>query len=187
MTLGFMGAPGKDFVGFVEGAPFKDSVRATWKINDEGGYISNGHLDDYFGWYGFYELSNEILNDGKNGKKLEIEDLDGGSITLSLATAAVPFSQFQLCFSKPAMKAEVSDEYPGVPQTPPNRKNCLLVVDGKKAIDGACYVNKTRVTRAVFTWQEIDILLISESMVRPRQERGMKRPAALTRIQTLET
>lgn len=139
MTVGFMGAPGKDFVGFVEGAPFKDSVRATWRIDDKGGYISNGHLDDYFGWYGFYELSSEILNDGKNGKKLEIEDFDGGSITLSLATAAVPFSQFQLCFSKPAMKAEVSDKYPGAPQTPPNRKNCLLVVDGKKAIDGACY------------------------------------------------
>lgn len=65
-----MGAPGKGFVDFVEGAPFKDSVHATWKIDDEGGYITDGHLDDYFGWYGFYELSSEILDDGKNGKKL---------------------------------------------------------------------------------------------------------------------
>ena len=139
MTIGFMGAPGKDFVGFVENGTFKDVVRASWKIDDTSGYISNGHLDDYFGWYSFYELSSDILNDGKKGKELKIVDFDGKTISLSLATAAVPFSQFQLCFAEPAMKTEASNAYPAAKQTSPNHKNCLLEVDGKKAIDGACY------------------------------------------------
>lgn len=139
MTIGFLGAPGKDFVGFVENSTFKDVVRTSWKIDDTSGYISNGHLDDYFGWYSFYELSSDILNDAKKGKQLTIADFDRRTITISLANAAVPFSQFQLCFGKPSMKTASSQNYPAASQTPPNRINCLLEVNGKKAIDGACY------------------------------------------------
>ncbi|XUY27074.1 hypothetical protein RMR21_001465 [Agrobacterium sp. rho-8.1] len=139
MTIGFMGAPGKDFVGFVENGPYKDVVRTSWKIDETSDSISNGHPDDYFGWYGFYELSSDILNDAKKGKELKIVDWNDNAITLSLATAEIPFSQFQLCFAKPASNTEASDTYPAAKQTPPNRKNCLLEVDGKKAINGVCY------------------------------------------------
>ena len=150
MTIGFMGAPGKDFVGFVENGTFKYVVRTSWKIDDTSDYISNGHPDDYFGWYGFYELSSDILNDGKKGKELKIVDLDDKTITVSLATAAVPFSQFQLCFAKPSMKAEASDNYPDADQTVPNRKNCLLEVNGKKAINGACYWKQDETNKGSF-------------------------------------
>lgn len=139
MTIGFMGAPGKDFVGFVENGNFDGIVRATWRVGDRGGYISNGHPEDYFGWHGFYELSPEILDEGKNGGELAIADLDDKTITVSLASAKTPFSQFQACFNKAALKMEKASNYPAAKQTPPNRKGCVLEVNGIKAINGACY------------------------------------------------
>ncbi|EGL64352.1 hypothetical protein AGRO_2993 [Agrobacterium sp. ATCC 31749] len=101
--------------------------------------MSNGHPEDYFGWHGFYEISPQILDDGKKGKKLEIADLDGKTIAISLADAATPFSQFQACFNKAAPKTEKASNYFAAKQTPPNRKSCVLEVGGAKAIDGACY------------------------------------------------
>ncbi|KAA1233657.1 hypothetical protein FHL81_19950 [Agrobacterium tumefaciens] len=139
VTVGFMGAPGKDFVAFVENGSFDGTVRTSWQVDDKTAQMSNGHLEDYFGWYGFYELSPQILDEGKRGKKLEIADLDGKTIAISLADAAAPFSQFQACFNKAAPKTEKASKYPAAKQTPPNRKNCLLQVAGKKVIDGACH------------------------------------------------
>jgi len=137
--VGFMGAPGKDFVAFVENGNFDGTVRASWQVDDKTAQMSNGDLEDYFGWHGFYEISPQILDEGKKGKKLEIADLDGKTVTISLANAVAPFSQFQACFNKPASKTEKASNYPATKQTPPNRKGCVLEVDGTKAIDGACY------------------------------------------------
>lgn len=83
-----MGAAVKDFVTFVE-----------------NGKLGNSHREDYFGWHSFYDLSSDTLNDAKNVKELRIVDFDDKPITVSLATAALLFSQFQLCFSKPAMES----------------------------------------------------------------------------------
>ncbi|CUX24200.1 hypothetical protein [Agrobacterium genomosp. 13] len=139
VTVGFMGAPGKDFVAFVDNGNFHRSVSASWKIDDKAPHMSNGHLDNYFGWHSFYELSPEILDEGKNGRELTIADLDGKTITISLASAATPFSQFQMCFNKAAPKTEKASNHPAATQTPPNGKGCVLEVGGIKAIDGACY------------------------------------------------
>lgn len=139
VTIGFMGAPGQDFVGFVENGKYEDVVRAAWQVDDKSSYMSNGHTNDYFGWYGFYELGASILDDAKNGKQLKISDLDDHVITVSLANAATPISQFQQCFGNSPAKEEAASKYPVAPQTPPNRKGCVLEVDGKKVIDGACY------------------------------------------------
>lgn len=139
VTVGFMGAPGKEFVAFVENGNFDGIVRASWQVDDKTVQMSNGHPEDYFGWHGFYEISPQILDEGKNGKKLEIADLDGKTIAISLADAGRPFSQFQACFNKAASKTEKASNYPAAKQTPPNREGCVLEVDGAKAIDGACY------------------------------------------------
>ncbi|UHS63466.1 hypothetical protein HRR99_17995 [Agrobacterium vaccinii] len=139
VTIGFMGAPGKDFVAFVENGNFDGTVRASWQVDDKAVQISNGHPEDYFGWHGFYEIPPQILDQGKKGKKLEIVDLDGKTIAISLADAAVPFSQFQACFNKAAPKAEKAINYPAATHTAPNRKGCVLEVGGAKAIDGTCY------------------------------------------------
>lgn len=139
VTVGFMGAPGKEFVAFVENGNFHSSVSATWEIDDKPLHMSNGHLDDYFGWHGFYEISPQILDEGKSGKELKITDLDGKTIAISLASAAAPLSQFQMCFNKAAPKTEKASNHPAAKQTPPNRKGCVLEVDGTKAIDSACY------------------------------------------------
>lgn len=139
ITVGFMGAPGKDFVAFVENGNFDGTVRTSWQVDDKTVQMSNGHPEDYFGWHGFYEISPQILDDGKKGKNLEIADLDGKTITVSLADAAAPFSQFQSCFNKAAPKTEKASNYPAAKQTPPNRQGCVLEVGGTKAIDGACH------------------------------------------------
>lgn len=139
MTVGFMGAPGQDFVGFVENGKYEDVVRAAWQVDDKSSYMSNGHTNDYFGWYGFTELDASILDDAKSGRQLKISDLDDQAITVSLANAATPISQFEQCFGNPPAKEEAASKYPVVPQTPPNRRGCVLEVDGEKVIDGACY------------------------------------------------
>lgn len=139
MTIGFMGAPGQDFVGFVENGKYKGVVRAAWQVDDKSSHMSNGDINDYFGWHGFYELRTSILDDAKIGKQLKISDLDDHVITVSVANAAAPISQFQQCFGNSPAKEEVASKYPVAPQTPPNRKRCMLEVDGKKVIDGTCY------------------------------------------------
>ncbi len=139
MTIGFMGAPGKDFVAFVENGNFEGIVRASWQIDDKAPHMSNGHPEDYFGWHGFYELSPEMLDEGKNGRELTITDLDGKTITLTLASAKTPFSQFKACFNKADPNTKKANTYPAAKQTPPNRKGCVLEVNGTKAINGACY------------------------------------------------
>ncbi|MEN0115462.1 MAG: hypothetical protein AAGD15_01960 [Agrobacterium cavarae] len=139
MTIGFMGAPGQDFVGFVENRKYKGVVRAAWQVDDKSSYMSNGHPNDYFGWYGFTELGTSILDDAKSGKQLNISDLDDYPITVSLANSATPISEFQQCFGNSPAKEEVASKYPVAPRTSPNRKGCVLEVDGKKAIDGACH------------------------------------------------
>ncbi|MES5099265.1 hypothetical protein ABUK73_13635 [Agrobacterium sp. BA1120] len=84
-------------------------------------------------------MPKDILTDAKNGKKLTISDNGGKTITLGLASASEPFSQFVECFNNAPAKAEATSDDSVVDQGALNCKNCLLQVNGKKAIDGACH------------------------------------------------
>ncbi|WHA41642.1 hypothetical protein [Agrobacterium larrymoorei] len=138
MLIGFMGAPGKDLVGFVENG-YTGSVTTTWKIDGGGSYVSDGDVADYSGWHEFYGLPKDILTDAKNGKQLTISDSGGKTITLGLASASTPFAQFIECFNKAPAKAEATSDDSVDDHGALNRKNCLLQVNGKNAIDGACH------------------------------------------------
>ena len=100
MLVGFMGAPGKDLVAFVENG-FTGSVTATWKIDGGGSYASDGDVADYSGWHEFYGLPTDILADAKSGKLLTISDNGSKTITLSLASASVTLGQFIDCLGRP--------------------------------------------------------------------------------------
>lgn len=99
MLVGFMGAPGKDLVAFVENG-FTGSVKATWKIEGSGSYNSDGDVSDYSGWHEFYGLPKDILTNAKNGKQLTVSDTGGKTIALDLSAASDAFSQFIQCFGE---------------------------------------------------------------------------------------
>lgn len=97
--IGFMGAPGKDLVAFVENG-FTGSVTTTWKVDGGGSYVSDGDVSDYSGWHEFYGLPKDILTNAKNGKQLTVSDTDGKTIALDLSAASDALSQFIQCFGK---------------------------------------------------------------------------------------
>lgn len=83
MLVGFMGAPGKDLVAFVENG-FTGSVTTTWKIDGGGSCASDGDVANYSGWQEFYGLPTDSLADAKRAKLLTISDNVSETIKLAL-------------------------------------------------------------------------------------------------------
>lgn len=100
MLVGFMRAPSKDLVAFVENG-FTGSVTTTWKIDGGGSCASDGDVANYSGWQEFYGLPTDSLADAKIGKLLTISDNGSKTITVSLASASVALGQFIDCFGRP--------------------------------------------------------------------------------------
>lgn len=99
ISVGFMGSPGKDIVGYVSGV-FHSDTRATWQVDDKTPYVSNGGMNDYFGWVEFGELAPQLVSDvaaGKNG--LQIVTTDNKKLNIGLTGATVAITSFNSCFN----------------------------------------------------------------------------------------
>ena len=98
--IGFMGAPGKNLVGFVSSV-FSGETRATWHVDDKPAFVSDGGQSDYFGWHEFGQLPMELLEQSGRGKELAVTGAKGDRVVVSLAGVAGPISEFKDCFTKP--------------------------------------------------------------------------------------
>ncbi|MBY3486101.1 hypothetical protein [Rhizobium laguerreae] len=134
VKVGFMGSPGKDLAGFVEGA-FTGETRATWTIDNAASYVSDGKQDDYFGWHSFYQFTDQILSDVSSGHQLTITDLDGKRLAIDLKEATEAISSFKKCFAKVKMSSE---PLPHKTASKPGEPKCFLEIDHRTLIDGAC-------------------------------------------------
>lgn len=96
VKVGFMASPGKQLVGYVDGL-FNGDTRATWRVDDGTPYISDSCQDDYFGWHGFHQLSEQLPSEVAAGKELAITDIDGKRIVVDLQGAKQALSSFSQC------------------------------------------------------------------------------------------
>jgi hypothetical protein len=99
IKIGFMGKPGEDFVGFVEGV-FKDEAKATWQVDDRPAVVSEGGQSDYFGWHEFGQLPMNFLDQISQGKELTVAGAKGDRVAASLTGAADALSKFEACVTK---------------------------------------------------------------------------------------
>jgi hypothetical protein len=134
-TIGFMGSPNNELVGFVEGV-FNSNIRAIWQVDKLTSYIADGSPDDYFGWHSFYGLPTALLDEVAAGNVLMI---DGGKkIEIDLIGAGSAIHDFKNCLvlaeKAPAIEKEVTN-FSGRKKS---QRSCLLEVDGRKFIDGDC-------------------------------------------------
>ncbi|ARM10847.1 MULTISPECIES: hypothetical protein [Rhizobium] len=98
--VGFMGSPGKDdLVGFVSSV-FSGKTRATWHVDDEPPYVSDGSQSDYFNWHEFRQLPMDLLNQMSQGKELAVTGAKGERVAVSLTGAADGLSEFKACVGK---------------------------------------------------------------------------------------
>lgn len=100
VKVGFMGAPGKNLVGFVEGA-FTGQMFASWQVDDKGSLMSEGNQDDYFGWHSFHNLPDTLLTDIAQGTQLTIVEFGKKHVVVvGLQGAAEAMSSFNECLGK---------------------------------------------------------------------------------------
>ncbi|UIK11425.1 hypothetical protein LZK80_02975 [Rhizobium leguminosarum] len=66
VMVGFMGSPGKNFIGFASSL-FTGDTRATWHVDDKPAYVSDGGESDYLGWHEFGQLPMELLDQVMSG------------------------------------------------------------------------------------------------------------------------
>lgn len=100
IKIGFMGSPGEDFVGFVEGV-FKDEAKATWQVDDRPAAVSEGSQSDYFGWREFGQLPMNLLDQISQGNELAITGAKGERAIVNLTGATEAVSKFKACITKP--------------------------------------------------------------------------------------
>lgn len=101
VMVGFMGSPGKDdLVGFVSSL-FSGDTRATWHVDDQPAYVSDGSESDYFGWHEFGELSMELLGQISHGNELAITGMKGERVLVGLQGAGEAVSKFKACVGTP--------------------------------------------------------------------------------------
>lgn len=139
VKVGFMGTPGEDFVGYVEGV-FQGETRATWSIDSDPPNVSDGAQSDYSGWLEFDDLPVTILDEIANGSKLAVTDRTGKRVTVGLNGARTAVPAFKQCFGAMAPQSAVSSGSSAASNDHGKKtvQSCLLEVDGKKVIDGAC-------------------------------------------------
>ncbi|MGO8083771.1 hypothetical protein [Rhizobium leguminosarum] len=101
VMVGFMGSPGKNLVGFVSSL-FSGDTRATWHVDDEPAYVSDGGQSDYFGWHEFGHLPADLLDQISTGKELAVTGAKGERVVVALTGATQAASKFKACFNKSA-------------------------------------------------------------------------------------
>jgi hypothetical protein len=156
VKVGFMGSPGNELIGYVDGLFDGDTI-ATWRVDDAGSQSLIGGPSDYFGWTEF-TVSAELLAEVAHGRELAITGSSGKQVVLSLKGAAEAIPAFNACLGKaPTESASNSSTAPT--EGTKIFRSCLLQVDGKKVIDGACSWGRTTVAAAISSWKRMDILL----------------------------
>ena len=99
VKVGFMASPGKDLIGYVDGL-FQGDVSATWKVDDKISRVSEGGVNDYFGWHEFGDLGGEMLTAMTTGQQLTISTPAGKRIAVGLRGASAAITSFQHCVGK---------------------------------------------------------------------------------------
>jgi len=99
VKVGFMASPGKDLIGYVDGL-FQGDVSATWKVDDKISRVSEGGVNDYFGWHEFGDLGGEMLTAMTTGQQLTISTPAGKSIAVGLRGASAAITSFLRCVGK---------------------------------------------------------------------------------------
>ncbi|MGO7347457.1 hypothetical protein ACCS92_08960 [Rhizobium ruizarguesonis] len=135
IKVGFMGSPGKDLIGYVDGLVDGDTI-ATWRVDEAQSHSLIGGQSDYFGWTQF-EVPDDLLDEAAHGRALAITASNGKQLVVSLKGAAEAIPIFNACFAK-APPGSASKSSPVPTEGTKTFRSCLLQVDGKKVIDGAC-------------------------------------------------
>lgn len=135
IKVGFMGSPGEDLIGYVDGLVDGNTI-ATWRV--DGGTPDSliGAPSDYSGWTEF-TVSKELVEEAAHGSELVIVASGGKQLVVSLKGAADAIPAFNACLGKASAKSASSSSTAPTEATKAFR-SCLLQVDGKKVIDGAC-------------------------------------------------
>jgi hypothetical protein len=138
--VGFMAAPGKNMVAYVDGV-FNKDTQATWRVDDQKPYASDGGVSDYFGWMEFDDLPQQLLGDVASGQHvLQITPTTGSKLVVRLTGASAAISAFNACFKAEGSSTPSSQDSGNAAISPSSqqRKSCLLELKGKKFIDGKC-------------------------------------------------
>ncbi|TBA50486.1 hypothetical protein [Rhizobium ruizarguesonis] len=98
IKVGFMGSPGQDLIGFVDGLVEGDTV-AMWRVDGGMVYSLIGGSNDYF-WWTEFSASKELLDEAPHGRELAITASDGKQVVVSLKGAAEAIPIFNACFAK---------------------------------------------------------------------------------------
>lgn len=98
VKVGFMGSPGKGLMGYVSGVFDKDT-KATWQVDGRRPNVSDGGINDYFGWEAFEDLPEQLLSDVAIGRnRLQITPDTGSKLVVGLTGANVAIAGFNACF-----------------------------------------------------------------------------------------
>ncbi|MCW1754956.1 hypothetical protein [Rhizobium acaciae] len=98
IKVGFMGSPGKDLIGYVDGLFDGDTI-ATWRVDDVASQSLIGAPSDYSGWTEF-TVPKELLDEVAHGHELAITGSSGKQVVVSLKGAAEAIPAFNACFGK---------------------------------------------------------------------------------------
>ncbi|WP_155251647.1 hypothetical protein [Rhizobium leguminosarum] len=98
IKVGFMGSPGKDLIGYVDGL-FDGNTIATWRVDDAESQSVIGGPSDYSGWTEF-SVPVELLDSVAHGRELAITGSSGKQVVVSLKGAAEAIPAFNACFGK---------------------------------------------------------------------------------------
>ncbi|MGO6819817.1 hypothetical protein ACCS67_34015 [Rhizobium brockwellii] len=98
IKVGFMGSPGKDLIGYVDGL-FDGNTIATWRVDNAESQSMIGGPSDYSGWTEF-SVPVELLDGVAHGRELAITGSSGKQVVVSLKGAAEAIPAFDACFGK---------------------------------------------------------------------------------------
>ncbi|ARO31738.1 hypothetical protein NXC14_CH03854 [Rhizobium sp. NXC14] len=99
IKIGFMASPGEQLFGFVDGL-FKGDTRATWHVDGQPAYVSDGGQNDYFGWYEFDQLPVDLLAQLTQSHEMAITGAKGERVVVGLNGAAEAVPKFKACLAK---------------------------------------------------------------------------------------
>lgn len=137
VKVGFMAAPGKDVMGYVEGL-FEGETRAAWRVDYGTPHMSDGGPSDYSGWHEFGQLPASILDEAAGGRELTVTDRTGKRVALSLDGASNAVPQFKQCHAGTASAPRADKQASTRPEAKKTFSACLLQVKGKTPIKGPC-------------------------------------------------
>ncbi len=97
VTVGFMGSPGKNLLGYVDGL-FEGDTPTSWMVNGQQSVLSTGSVNDYFGWHEFTDIGEDFIAQLAMGERLTVSNLGDKRVVVSLKGAAEAVPAFMACF-----------------------------------------------------------------------------------------